>query len=157
MCVCEYFFVCIPVWSRNAPLFLECPHISSPAWSLPCLPWCSPQPANKQKKIRVKYFCWQLIAPVLSDIYLSTRSSSLETISCCETLAYFKYTPVKAKIKIITSTNFFCYLQSRSHFHANKLLKDIRSAVPRNNFLKMFIYIYMNILDNTCNRMQNPK
>jgi hypothetical protein len=79
--------------------FLERPRVSSPAWNHPCLPWCSPQPANKQKKIRVKYFCWQLIAPILSDLYLSTRSSSLGTISCCETLTYFKYTPVKAKNK----------------------------------------------------------
>jgi hypothetical protein len=77
--------------------FLECPDISSPTWNHPCSPWCSPQPANKQKKIRVKYFCWQLIAPILSDLYLSTRSSSLGTIGCCETLAYFKYTPVKRK------------------------------------------------------------
>jgi hypothetical protein len=31
----------------------------------------------------------------LSALYLSARSSSSRTISCCETLAYFKYTPVK--------------------------------------------------------------
>jgi hypothetical protein len=86
--------------------FLECPHISSPAWSHPWLPWCSPQPAKKQKKIRVKYFWWQLLVPILSDLYLSTRSSSSGTISCCETLAYFKYTPIKAKMKIITNGHF---------------------------------------------------
>jgi hypothetical protein len=28
------------------------------------------------------------------------------TIICCETLAYFQYTPVKAKIKITTNTHF---------------------------------------------------
>jgi hypothetical protein len=30
----------------------------------------------------------------------------LGTISCWETLAYFKYTPVKAKIKMVTNTHF---------------------------------------------------
>jgi hypothetical protein len=55
--------------------FLEHPHISSPAWSHPSLPWCSLQPANKKEKIGVKYFCWQLIAPILSNLYLSAKSS----------------------------------------------------------------------------------
>jgi hypothetical protein len=38
----------------------------------------------------------------------------LGTISCCETLAYFEYTPVKAKIKIITNTHF-CVICNIDH------------------------------------------
>jgi hypothetical protein len=36
----------------------------TPAWSHPYLPGCSPKPENKQKEIKIKFFCWQLIAPL---------------------------------------------------------------------------------------------
>jgi hypothetical protein len=96
--------------------FLEQPHISSPAWSLPCLPWCSPQPANKKKKIRVKYF--NSIGFNLSGPCTWVQITQMGAISCCETLAYFKYTPVKAKIKTIYFQYLFlcCHLQFRSHY-----------------------------------------
>jgi hypothetical protein len=45
-------------------------------------------------------------------------------ISCCETLAYFKYTPVKAKIKKIANTHFCVVICNLDHtaIHAHKLL-----------------------------------
>jgi hypothetical protein len=45
----------------------------------------------------------------------------MEAISSSKTLAYFKYTPVKAIIKINGNTHL-CYLQSISPCHAHKLL-----------------------------------
>jgi hypothetical protein len=109
MFMCMWVFVHMYSWwslksilrtiSKRAT-FLEHPDISSPAWNHPCLPWCSPQPANKQKKMRVKYFCCQLIAPIPEYKVLKFGDNS-----CCETLAYFKHTP--AKIKIITNTHYF--------------------------------------------------
>jgi hypothetical protein len=43
----------------------------------------------------------------------------LGTISCCETMAYFIYTPVKAKIKLITNIHFCVIIWNLDH---NKLL-----------------------------------
>jgi hypothetical protein len=42
--------------SRNGAIFVEHLHFSSPACNHPYLPWYSAQPANKQIKIRIKYF-----------------------------------------------------------------------------------------------------
>jgi hypothetical protein len=52
-------------------------------------------------------------------------------ISCCETLAYFKYTPVKAKIEIITNAHF-------SRF---------RGAINLNNFY--FLVTSLHVLAST--------
>jgi hypothetical protein len=68
---------------------------------------------------------WSHILNLL-PLYLSTRSSSLGTISCCEILAYFKYTPVKTKINIITNTNFCVVICNLDH---TGMLKNITVSV----------------------------
>jgi hypothetical protein len=99
--------------------FLERPYISSPAWRHPCFPWCSLQPANKQKEIRVKYSFTQRY-----------RSLKMGPISCSETLAYFKYTPVKARIKIIANTHFQIFLINLPTDQTNSMVWVRERTIP---------------------------
>jgi hypothetical protein len=71
--------------SRNVPFFITPLHISSPAPSCPYLPLCSPQPANRQNKISIKYFQQQLIAPISSDLHSLSAEPSRQGIHSCIT------------------------------------------------------------------------
>jgi hypothetical protein len=86
--------------SLNAPLFLSAhTYPLQPGTILVCH-GALPNLQTSKRKLESHTFAGNLL-----PLYLSTRSSSLGTITCCETIAYFKYAPVKAKIKIITNAH----------------------------------------------------
>jgi hypothetical protein len=102
--------------SRNAPLFLRAHTYPVQPETILVSHGALHNLQTGTRQLRVKYFCWQLNASILSDLCLSTRCWSLGIISCCETMTYFKNTPVKAKNKDNYQYSFFsCHLQSRSH------------------------------------------
>jgi hypothetical protein len=112
VCLYGYFFICISaeVWSlfcalsRNAPLFLSahtCP--LQPEAVLVCH-GALPNLQTTKRKL-VTYFSWQTYCP-----HLEWPIPEYKVLKFGDNkLAYFKYTPVKAKIKTTANTHF-CFV-----------------------------------------------
>jgi hypothetical protein len=100
--------------SRNAPFFLSAHAYPLPLEAVLVSHGALPNLQTSKRKLGVKYVCWQLIAPILSDLYKAPCTRIQVTQDGGKTLACFKYTPVKAKIKIITNTHF-CVICNLDH------------------------------------------